>query len=66
MVDAAVFEIDYDAARARIKRVFDKFLERRRGAFDHLARRDLVDESIGKAADERHGAGLGFDRGGVT
>jgi hypothetical protein len=54
--DTAFFQVDVDAAGAGIERVLDQLLDHRRGAFDHLAGGDLVDEGVGKLAD-RHGIG---------
>ena len=46
-------------ARARIDAVFDQLLHHRRGPFDHLARRHLAGESVGKKANAAH-ASLNF------
>jgi hypothetical protein len=34
---AAAVDVDLDARRARVQRVFDQLLDHRSGAFDHLA-----------------------------
>ena len=52
-----------DAARVRIDRVFDQFLERRRRPFDHFARGNAVDQVLGQAANLRHGICLAAKRG---
>src|SRR5262249_25242882 len=46
---------DLDTARASIERVLDQFLDHARGALDHLARGDAVDDGLGQLAD-RHGS----------
>jgi hypothetical protein len=53
-VETARRESYRDAARARIERVLDQFLDCRRRALDHLAGSDAVDERIGQASDFRH------------
>ena len=54
---AAVLDGDVDAARAGIERVLDEFLDRGRGALDHLAGGDAVDEN-GIETANGHGRGL--------
>ena len=44
--DAAFLQVDVDPARAGIQRVFDQFLDHRRGPFDHFAGGDLVDQGF--------------------
>ncbi len=53
---AALFDLDFDAARAGIDAVLDQLLEHGRRALDHLARGDLMDELFGQDAD-RHRRG---------
>jgi hypothetical protein len=48
---AAFLEIDVDAARTRIERVLDQFLDHGCRPLHDLAGRDLVDEGVGKLAD---------------
>ena len=55
-LDAAARQIDVDLRRARIERVLEELLQRRRRPLDDLAGRDLVDELIGERAD-RHVSG---------
>ncbi len=52
---AALLDIDFDAARARIEAVLDELFDDRGGPLDHFAGGDLVDELIGEDADG-HGA----------
>jgi hypothetical protein len=47
-------ELDRDALRARVEAVLHQLLEGGRGAVDDLARRDLVDEELGKRSDAAH------------
>src|SRR5262249_53228083 len=47
---AAVGE-DVDARRAGIERVLDELLDHARGALDHLAGSDAVDDAFGELAD---------------
>ena len=51
---AAILEVDLDVPGARVERVLEQFLHDGRGAFDHLAGGDLVDEPRGKDLDEWH------------
>ena len=48
-------QLDRDPRSARVDRIFDQFLESRRGPFDHLAGGDAVDQIFGQATDLRHG-----------
>ena len=52
--DAAALEVDVDLRRARVERVLEQFLQRRRRALDDLARGDLVDEVVGQRSNSRH------------
>ena len=53
--DAAAFDIDVDLGGARVERVLEQLLQRRRGALDDLAGGDLVDEMVGQRSDSGHG-----------
>ncbi len=55
--DAAALEVDVDLCGTRVERVLQQFLQRRRRAFDDLARGDLVDQVVGQRSDVRHGVG---------
>lgn len=46
---------DVDPAGARVDRVLDQLLDHARGAFDHLAGGNAVDELFGKLADGHGG-----------
>src|SRR3954470_15898012 len=48
---AAAIGENVDAAGAGIDGVFDQFLDHARGAFDHLAGGDAVDDLFGELAD---------------
>ena len=50
-LDAAAGEIDVDLRRARVERVLEQLLQRRRRPLDHLAGGDLVDQQVGQRAD---------------
>src|SRR5439155_6627092 len=52
---AALFEVEGDAGGAGVQGVLDEFLDDRGGAFDDLARGDLVGDEGGEGLD----AGLG-------
>ncbi len=47
-------DVDIDLRRARIERVFQQLLQRRRRTLDDFAGGDLVDQEIGKRADRAH------------
>ena len=53
--DAAVLDVNVQAARAGIERVLDEFLDDGRRALDDLARGDLVDE---RALENSDGHGV--------
>ncbi len=63
--DAALFEFDGDAGRPCVDGVVDEFLDDGGGAFDDLARRDLVGDQRREDADFRDGGGRGAHRRGV-
>ena len=52
---AAIRDINGDAPRASIQRVFHQFLNGRSGSFDHLACGDAVDRAFIKLTDRRKG-----------
>jgi hypothetical protein len=52
---AAAIGEDIDPARAGVDGVFDEFLHDARGAFDHLAGGDAVDDLFGELADGHGG-----------
>src|SRR5690606_27747517 len=49
--DTAFLQVDVDAARACIERVFHQFLDHGRRTLDDLTGCDLVDEDVGKLLD---------------
>ena len=51
---SAIFDGDGDRGGTRIERVLDKFLDDRRGPFDHFARGDLVSNGARQNGDSRH------------
>jgi hypothetical protein len=53
--DAAVLQVDVDAARAGIQSVLDQLLDHGRGPFHDFAGGNLVDEGVGKLADGHAG-----------
>ena len=53
---SAVFDGDGDLPRACVERVFHKLLHDGRGAFDDLARRDLVADLVAQLSDLAHDA----------
>jgi hypothetical protein len=55
---ATVLEEDVDDGGAGVDRVLDELLDDRGGALDDFARRDLIHELRGKAADGGHGEKL--------
>ena len=55
--DAAALEVDVDLRRARVERVLEQLLQRRRRTLDDLARGDLVDEVVGQRLNPGHGKG---------
>ena len=61
--DAAAFDIHVDLRRARIERVLEQLLQRRRRALDDLARGDLVDEVVGQRLNPCHGKGRSTRKG---
>ena len=50
-LDAAAGEVDVDLRRARVERVLEQLLQRRRRPLDDLAGGDLVDQQVGQRAD---------------
>ncbi len=58
---AAAVGHDLDSRCARVESVFDKLLDYARGALDHLARCDAVDDGLGELANG-HATGLGESR----
>ena len=46
---AATCQFHLDSTRTAVHRVFQQFLESSGGSFDDLARRDLIDQMIGKS-----------------
>jgi hypothetical protein len=42
-------ETHRDPGRARVDRIFDQFLQRAGGAFDHLAGGDTIDQMLGES-----------------
>jgi hypothetical protein len=46
--------LDSDTTRLRIESIFNQFLHDARRSFDHLARRDLIGDMIGKKEDAIH------------
>ena len=56
---AAQLDVDLDAPRARVDRVFDELFDDRRRTLDDLAGGDLVGEIGGKKVDDAH-AGFGL------
>ncbi len=59
-LDAAGGEFDLDACRAGIKAVFQELLQCGGRAFDHFARRDLVDQQIRQSLDGRQAGAFHF------
>jgi hypothetical protein len=53
----ALLDRDVDRRGARVERVLDQLLHRRRGALDHLAGGDLVSHGRWEHCDARHGEG---------
>src|SRR5262245_35984902 len=51
---AALFEIDVDARRAGVDRVFDQFLDHARRPFNDFAGRDLGDNRWWELSNPRH------------
>src|SRR5688572_28972483 len=52
---AAACRADVHLASARVEAVFEQLLQCGRRPFDHFARRDLVDQQIGKHVNRDHG-----------
>jgi len=49
-IDPAGGQFDGNSGRPCIDRVFDQFLQRTGGSFDHFTGSDTVDEMLGEAA----------------
>ena len=61
-LQAATTQLYGDLTRARIDRVLDQFLERRRRTLNHFARCNAVDQVFGKFANDRHAPSLAAKR----
>src|SRR5437660_10571540 len=64
--DAATTKIDIDLRCARIERIFEELLQRRRRAFDDLAGGDLIDQVIGQRADRHRQIASALDQRAYT
>jgi hypothetical protein len=53
-LDSAASKFDIDRPRLRIEAVLEQLLQRRRGALDHLAGGDLVDQRISEQPYRGH------------
>ena len=57
---AAIRDVNFDPARARINGVFNELFDRGRRAFDNFARRDTVDRAIVELPNDRAGRTRAF------